>query len=148
MRIALRFQTKIDTETTLAGLPLRLIRLLVQVRLATPEGWSRSRRAIVDTGNPVSILPRSVWRDIALPPALGLRRRLRGIGASDQTAISGTLSRIRLLLHDDRNASEPVEMRAFLLDNDAAPFLIGFEDILTRAILHCEYAAGLAYLDI
>ena len=28
------------------------------------------------------------------------------------------------------------------------PFLIGFEDILTRATLHCEYAAGLAYLDI
>lgn len=30
----------------------------------------------------------------------------------------------------------------------ALPVLIGFEDILTRATLHCEYAAGLAYLDI
>jgi len=30
----------------------------------------------------------------------------------------------------------------------ALPFLIGFEDILTRATLHREYAAGLAYLDI
>jgi hypothetical protein len=83
-----------------------------------------------------------------LPPTLGLRRRLRGIGTSDQTAISGTLSRVRVLLHDDRQAAEPIEVRAFLLDTDAAPFLIGFEDILTRATLHCEYAAGLAYLDI
>lgn len=41
-----------------------------------------------------------------------------------------------------------MDMRAFLLDSDAAPLLIGFEDILTRAILHCDYAAGLAYLDL
>jgi hypothetical protein len=148
MRIGLRFQTKIDPEATLAGLPLRLIRLMAQVRLATREGWSRSRRAIVDTGNPVSIIPHSAWRELALPPAPGLRRRLRGIGTSDQTAVSGTLSRVRILLHDEQNASEPVEMRAFLLDNDAAPLLIGFEDILTRAVLHCDYASGVAYLDL
>ena len=66
MRITLRFQTKIDPEAILAGLPLRIIRLMVQVRLATPEGWSP----------------------------------------------------------------------------------IGFEDILTPAVLHCDYAAGLAYLDL
>ncbi|HSC71403.1 MAG TPA: hypothetical protein VLH58_08625 [Candidatus Methylomirabilis sp.] len=37
MRITLRFQTKLDTEATLVGPPLRLIRLMVQVRLATPD---------------------------------------------------------------------------------------------------------------
>jgi len=102
----------------------------------------------VDTGNPVSIIPQTVWRESVLPPILGRRRRLHGIGASDQTAISGTLSHVRVLLHDDLHAADPIEVRAFLLDTDAAPFLIGFEDILTRAVLHCEYAAGLAYLDI
>ncbi len=39
-------------------------------------------------------------------------------------------------------------MRAFLLDDDDAPLLIGFEDILTRAVLHCDYAGRLAYLDL
>ncbi len=148
MRIGLRFQTRIDPEATLAGLPLRLIRLMAQVRLAIREGWSRSRRAIVDTGNPVSIIPLSAWRELARPPAPGMRRHLRGIGTSDETAVSGTLSRVRILLHDEQNASEPIEMRAFLLDNDTAPLLIGFEDILTRAVLHCDYASGLAYLDL
>lgn len=148
MRIALSFQTKIDAEETLAGQPLRLIRLMVQVRLATPEGWSRSRTAILDTGNPVSIIPHSVWRELALPRTPGLRRRLRGIGASDQTAVSGMLSRVRILFYDDRNVSAPVDMRAFLLEDDAAPLLIGFEDILTQTVLHCDYASGLAYLDL
>lgn len=148
MRIALRFQTKIDPEAILTGQPLRLIRLMAQIRLATREGWSRTRRAIVDTGNPVSVIPHSVWRELALPRTPGLRRRLHGIGTSDEAAVSGTLGRVHILLHDDRSASGPVEMRAFLLDDDAAPLLIGFEDILTQAVLHCDYAAGLAYLDL
>jgi hypothetical protein len=39
-------------------------------------------------------------------------------------------------------------MRCFLLDDDACPLLIGFEDILTQAVLHCDYPAGFAYLDL
>jgi hypothetical protein len=148
MRIALGFQTKIDPDATIAGLPLRLIRVLVQARLATADGWSRSRSAILDTGNPVSIIPSTVWSELALPPATGLRRRLHGIGTAGQAAVSGTLGRVRIVLHDAQNSSPAMDMRAFLLDSDAAPLLIGFEDILTRAILHCDYAAGLAYLDL
>ncbi len=53
-----------------------------------------------------------------------------------------------MLFHDDRNTSEPVEVSAFLLDSDVAPLLLGFEDVLTRATLHCDYPGGLAYLDL
>jgi len=148
MRIKLHFQTKIDAEAALARQPLRLIRLLAQVRFPIAEGWSRSRTAIVDTGNPVSILPHSIWRGLAPLPITGLRRYLRGIGTSEEAAVSGALGRVHMLFHDDRNTSEPVEVSAFLLDNDAAPLLIGFEDVLTRATLHCDYPANLAYLDL
>ena len=148
MRIKLHFQTRIDAEAALVRQPLRLIRLLAQVRFPTAEGWSRSRTAILDTGNPVSILPHSIWRELAPPPTQGLRRRLRGIGTSEEATVSGVLGRVHILFHDDRNSSEPFAVSAFLLDNDVAPLLIGFEDVLTRAILHCDYPASLAYLDL
>jgi hypothetical protein len=82
------------------------------------------------------------------PPTPGLRRRLRGIGISEEAAVSGALGHVHMVFHDNRNTCEPVEVSAFFLDNDAAPLLIGFEDVLTRATLHCDYAGGLAYLDL
>ncbi|MEK7727275.1 MAG: hypothetical protein AAB354_02615, partial [candidate division KSB1 bacterium] len=60
-RINLHFQTKIDLEFLAHGIHLRLVRLLGTVQLKTMSGWSPETRVIIDCGNPISIIPHSIW---------------------------------------------------------------------------------------
>ena len=60
--IELEFETHIDLELLERGIVVRLIRLRASVQLQTAEGWTAKYKALVDTGNPISIVPKSVWR--------------------------------------------------------------------------------------
>jgi hypothetical protein len=42
----------------------RLIRILADVSFKTSDGWTTPMEAIIDTGGPISIIPRSVWEQI------------------------------------------------------------------------------------
>jgi len=58
--IALTFQTNYDLALLSAGLKLRLVRLFVNVRFKTAGGWTAPYEAIVDTGNPITIIPQKI----------------------------------------------------------------------------------------
>jgi hypothetical protein len=60
--IELEFETHVDLDLVERGVVVRLIRLAASVQLQTREGWTRKYKALVDTGNPISIIPNSIWR--------------------------------------------------------------------------------------
>ena len=64
IKIKLEFQTKIDLELLSQGVNLQLIRLLGNVHLKCPKKWSIEEKVIIDTGNPISIIPHSVWQNV------------------------------------------------------------------------------------
>ena len=74
--IELEFETQIDLDFIEQGIAVHLIRLTASVQLQTTEGWTKKYKALVDTGNPISIIPNSVWRKSQDKPG-SLRQKRR-----------------------------------------------------------------------
>lgn len=49
---------------------------------------------------------------------------------------------------DQQTTSSAIKCKAHLMEDDSAPFLIGFEDILTEAELACHYKSQLAWIEV
>jgi len=141
--IELEFETHIDLELLERGIAVRLVRLRASAQLQTMEGWTAKYKALVDTGNPISIVPKSVWSKSQVARALSDKSVVHGIGGGKA---SGRLGEITFLFVDRNNISPVIRAKAILLDDDSVPFLIGFEDILTDAKLICDYGRKLACL--
>ena len=134
--IELEFETHIDLDFVEQGIAVHLIRLTASLQLQTREGWTRKYKALVDTGNPISVIPNSVWSKGKINWILSHRSDLLGIGGGK---VSGKLGEVTLVLVDKKTASPPIKAKALLLDDDSVPFLIGFEDIMTDIKLVCDY---------
>jgi hypothetical protein len=143
--IELEFETHIDLDFVEQGIAVHLIRLTASLQLQTREGWTRKYKALVDTGNPISVIPNSVWSKGKINWILSHRSDLLGIGGGK---VSGKLGEVTLVLVDKKTASPPIKAKAFLLDDDSVPFLIGFEDIMTDIKLVCDYKSKTSFFQI
>jgi len=147
MVIRLLVRTHLDLDALEAGVALLLIRITAAVSILTPSGWSLPREAIIDTGNPVTLVPHRAWSGASVEFLTPTYRVIQGLGSTAQTAIRGRLGRLTLSIEDGQTSSPPIETVAYLLDDDRAPLLLGCEGILTRAILTTNLAAGQASLE-
>lgn len=143
MRVKLFYVTRLDMEAYDLGIVVRLARLIAHVSFATVDGWAREREAIVDTGSPVSFIPRQVWQ--------GIRYRLYsqkefGISVAG-TSTTAKLASVQLRFHDETSVSPPLTLKAHLLPDDTHPIVLGFEDVLTELGLYSHYPAQTAYLE-
>jgi hypothetical protein len=143
--IELEFETHIDLDAIEQGIAVHLIRLTVSLQLETKEGWTRKYKALIDTGNPISVVPISVWSKSKINWLMPHKSELLGIGGGK---VLGKLGEITLILVDKKAASLPIKAKALLLDDDSIPFLIGFEDILSDIKLVCDYKTKTAFFKI
>jgi alkyl sulfatase BDS1-like metallo-beta-lactamase superfamily hydrolase len=60
--IELEFENHVDLDFLERGFAVNLIRVNASVQLQTEDGWTGKYKALVDTGNPISIVPSSLWR--------------------------------------------------------------------------------------
>jgi len=146
-RVDLRIKTELDWDFLTKGLSLRLVRLIVKTQLKTSVSWTGTYEAIVDTGNPLSIIPASIWGKSLVKLLTSEPIRLYGIGTDEKSAASGNFGEIIIIFSDRRRVSPPIKLKAFLLDDDSTPLLIGFEDVLTVTNLFCDYRSQKAYLE-
>lgn len=144
IRIGLEFRTDVDLELLEDGINLRLIRLHSFVQFKTHDDWTRKFKAIFDTGNPVSVIPRFIWQNTEVNWLSNKEIRLKGIG---EASVSGRLGQVTAVFADENNVSPPVDVRAYMLDDNNVPLLIGFEDILTDLDLFCSYRTKTAYIE-
>lgn len=145
MKISLRFKTKYDGEFLKHGLQVRVIRLLASVCFKTPMGWNPPLQAVVDTGNPVTILPeiahRYIQRKILYPDPVSLF----GVGRGQVLA---HLAEVEMAFVGKRQISPPIRIKAYLLpDNNSLPILIGYDDVLTDLRLVSDYPHQKAYAE-
>jgi len=143
--IELEFETNIDLDFVEQAIAVHLIRLTVSLQLQTNEGWTRKYKALVDTDNPISVIPNSVWSKGKINWILSHKSDVRGIGGGK---VSVKLGEITLILVDKKTTSPPIKAKALLLDDDSVPFLIGFEDILTDIKLVCDYKSKTSFFEI
>jgi len=136
------FLRTIDLEQFQRGLVIRFIRLIGRVSFRTSDGWSTAYDAIIDTGCPISVIPRSHWEEIEhhiiLPQAsLGLAGGI----------VTGQLGEVTLRFRYNDDFSPSLTIKAHLLDGDERPLILGFEDILTDIRLVSDFAVDTAYLE-
>lgn len=143
-KINLEIKTEIDLEFLSAGVYTRLIRLFAFVQLQTTGGWTRRYKAIVDTGNPFTIIPYFIWKQAYVEWLIPKTTQLYGIGTG---SIQGKLANITLVFSDEKQISQPLKLKAYLSTNDTTPFLLGFEDLLTSVKLVSDYKSHQAYLE-
>lgn len=143
--ISLAFQTKYDSALLSAGLKVRLVRLLGNVCFKTSSGWTKPFEAIVDTGNPTTVLPLNVHQQISSQKLYPGKIDLLGIG---QGSVRGWLASIIMSFHDKQATSPPFQAKAYLLDDDSTPLIIGYEDVLTELRLVSDYPQQQAYFEL
>lgn len=143
-KISLRFKTRYDDELLKHGLGVRIVRLLSSVSFKTSEGWTTPFRAVVDTGNPVTILPeiahRHIDRRILYPNFVSLS----GIGSGQVLA---RLAEVEMNFIGKGRNSPPIRIKAYLLADNALPILIGYEDVITELRLVSDYIRKRAYVE-
>jgi hypothetical protein len=145
IRVNLEFRTDVDLELLEEGINLRIIRLYAFMQFRTHDDWTRKFKAILDTGNPVSVIPRFIWQNAEVSWLSNREIRLKGIG---EASVSGRLGRITVVFADENKVSPPVDVRAYMLDDNNVPLLIGFEGILTDLDLFCSYRTKTAFLEL
>ena len=140
--IGLYFRKKIDLEQFQRGLVIRLVRLIRIVSFRTTDGWSAKYDAIIDTGCPITVIPRSRWEKIE--HRMILPQTSLGVGGG---TIIGQLGEVTLRFHYNNDVSLLLTIKAHLLDEDDRPLILGFEDILTDTRLVSDFATDTAYLE-
>ncbi len=147
MVIRLSVRRRLDLEALEGGITLQLFRIMASARLATPTGWSRVQHGVVDTGNPITLIPHRVWSGATVQFLTGSARSIHGLGSTPASALRGRLARVIVSLEDAEGASPPVDVAAYLLEDDRAPLLLGCQGILTRGVLRTDLAALEASLE-
>lgn len=147
MVIRLFVWRQLDLGAFEAGINLPLFRITANVRIMMPTGWSGLFEGILDTGNPITVIPRRIWRSAAVEFFPLPSQSIFGLGATEASALQGRLGRLMLGVEDEEAVSAPIITMAYLLDDDRGPLLLGCEGILTRAILRTNLAAMEASLE-
>jgi hypothetical protein len=136
MVIPLRFKSHYDPELLSEGVKFNQIRLLADVDFRTLNGWSPKYQAIIDTGSPANIIPQHIWSQSVNRLILAKQFSLGGIG---EGKVHGYLGEVTIRVSSRKKSSEPLKLRAFLLETAAAPLILGFEDFLTAGVLTSNY---------
>ncbi len=104
------------------------------------------RYGILDTGAPVSLIPKRMWQGY---PVLKLKdTTVRGIIDRPECALEVIDGVIGTILTDGESTSEPLTIRAHLAHTDNIPLLLGFSGLLDRADVCFSVNRSEAYLEI
>lgn len=145
IKIDLEFETKLDSELLSVGISTRLIRLIASLRLKTSKAWTDPYKAIIDTGSPITLIPKHVWEKVSIKRISPTPIKLLGLGSG---TVSGKLAQVLIIFLDKERLSPPISLKALLVDSDTVPLIIGFEDVLTDIKLVCDYTTKTAFLQI
>lgn len=128
-----------------SGFHVESCRILTDVSVRRDTSWTAFRPAIVDTGAPVSLLPRRVWQPADVRP-MG-RIRVGGLNRRPECMFDVTLAVVVLAIRDQSNQIEPIEAHALLADTDDVPTLLGMRGVLTELVLYANVARDEAYVE-
>lgn len=145
MKIDLRFIDQLDLELFEKGITVLNIRIIAQVRFKTPNGWLKSRDAILDTGSPISVLPKDIWNICSIQDLTDYE--VGGIVRRKECTLKGRLGKAECLIHDDVNETYPFCITAFLAPVRGIPIILGFYNVLTEFGLYSSYCSKQVWLE-
>lgn len=146
MRLNLSFREHIDLEALEKGIKVITIRVIAQIRFKTSNGWTESFPAIVDTGSPVSVVPKDIWGLCLIEPLY--KSEIRGIVSGEDIYIPATFGKIKSILIDEETISSTFEANAFFADAEDIPLILGFSEMLDRMRLIVDYPQRKCWVEV
>lgn len=144
--VKLYFDAFVDPELELKVPGYRVIRLLALTTFRGHDRWSVPKPAIVDTGAHISLIPRSLWRE--LPVRIIDTHYVRGVIPRKECSLPVRIGEVDCMVIDEEmNSLGPHRMTAFLADADDVPLLLGFRDMLASVRLVADHGTGEAFLE-
>ena len=142
-RLTLTVKRLPDVELLNEG--FRLVRLFCDVRFQYPEGLSDPYAAIIDTGAPLSMVPRSMWERAHVRRLKPLR--LQGLVARKECAVAVTAGILSAVFQDAEGHQVKHAFRAYLAERDEVPLILGMQDVLEEGRLLVDLKGGIAWFE-
>ena len=133
----------LDIEALDHGWQVFSFRVWVWAQFRRPDGWTHVFRALIDTGAPFSVLPRSLWN--SLPTEAGFSTSLRGLVPLPSAVLKARLAQVTCVVSDLKTSSVPLKLWALLADGEV-PLVLGCSGVLDRATLVLEASAQRGHL--
>jgi hypothetical protein len=147
-RIGLYFRTRQIISPQFGNWPVTVIRLMARVEFCLTEGGHTDPwEAILDTGAPVSILPRRLWRTLEKEIHVS-EASFGGMSRRKVCQIPCSIGTVRGQLCDYAgHFSRVYDFPAILAKTDRVPLLIGFSGLLDHLVGHFDYQTGEAWVE-
>jgi len=130
----------------LAPLEVEAVRALCAITFRTARGYTKAEWALIDTGSPLSIIPRRVWQQCEVEMLKSYS--IRGLVAKEDCVLPVTFGRITCRLMDEQGATQDFCIGADLADTNDVPIVLGFRDALTAGVLHIDGRQVRGYLEL
>ncbi|MEW6609275.1 MAG: hypothetical protein AB1414_17835 [bacterium] len=145
IKISLYFKRYLNLDLIEKGVKIEMIRLIGGVRFRARDGWTELSPAIVDTGAPVSTLPKRIWSECQVHKLA--EYELRGVVPRKECFLPVVVGEIGCVLVDEEAVSNELLIKAYLADTDEIPPLIGFAGLLDKFKINIDYLENKAYLE-
>jgi len=145
MVLDLEVRPFLDLEALDHGIKVFSFRVWTRTQFKCSGGWTPVLRALIDTGAPFSVLPKSLW--ISLEVEGGFATSLRGLVPLRSAALRATFARVTCLLSDLKSRSTPLHFWALLADGEV-PLVLGCAGFLDRVTFTLDAPRHRAWLEL
>lgn len=110
------------------------------------DRWTEYQEAIIDTGSPLTVIPRDLWqisKVIKYYPT-----EIRGIVPKSSAVVKATMGKAKCVLIDEINVSPLFEIDALLAHSPDVPLILGFSNMLDRVRLLIDCRADECWAEL
>src|SRR3989338_4415908 len=116
MGIDLEVRRFVDLEALEHGITVLSFRVWTRAQFKTLRGWTPVVPALVDTGAPFSVLPKTLWDDLSVEG--GFATSLRGLVPLRAAVLKARFGQVTCLVSDLRKSSSAFRFWALLADGE------------------------------
>jgi len=138
MIINLEVKRFLDFEAFDHGLKVFSFRIWLRAQFHSPDGWTPVVPALLDTGAPFSVLPKSLWSHLQITQR-GFATGLRGLVPGKSAVIPARFAQVLCRLSDAHMTADPISLWTFLADGEV-PLVLGCSGLLDHALLTLDAA--------
>ncbi len=146
IRINLQYAKALNLELIEKGIEVWIRRLTAQVRFKTKDGWTRSYEAIIDTGAPVSVIPPSISEEV--DKNILADYAISGIVPHQEAVLPVKVADVWCAFLDEERISKSLKIKAYLSTDHRVPLVLGFENLLSKAILYSDCKGNKSFIEI
>ena len=128
MEIKLAFGLKYDLEALEKNISIPIVRLLGLIDFKCKDKWSDPYDVIIDTGSPLSVFPSYIQREVDVDTLY--KTKISGLVPKKKATLNANLVNITFRLGDREKVSNPITSKAYIVNTDKIPLILGFYDIL------------------